>query len=286
LIGIYFQNASGSISHVVARNQAQNAENFHCQPSAGVGIFVESGGSGASRVTIENSTVRGYQKNGITGNETGTDVTIQSNSVVGAGPTTTAQNGIQIGFGATGRVENNSVADDVFSGDPTEGTASGILIYASGDTTITGNTVTTTQNGIPMVTNGTQTADGNRVMNNLIANTVYGDGIDLCSDNNTVMGNTVFSSAEAGIHLDSTCGATGNKNRVSDNNINEACAGILLGSGTGNAFPGINDFANVNYTTLPGDACPPAPAAAAVSTSLLRTQATSTAHHTSSLSPW
>ena len=64
LIGIYYQGASGTVNHVAARNQAQNAENFGCASSAALGIFVESGNSENSTVTIKNSTVLGYQKNG------------------------------------------------------------------------------------------------------------------------------------------------------------------------------------------------------------------------------
>ncbi len=286
LIGIYFQNASGTISQVSARNQAQNAENFPCQASAGLGIFVESGGSGTSTVTIENSTVRGFQKNGITGDETGTTLTIRGNSVVGSGPTTTAQNGIQLGFGATGRVLNNNVADVVFSGDPMNGTASGILIYASSDVTVTGNSVTTTQGGIVTASDSMQTANGNTITGNLVSNTVFGDGIDLCSDHNTAFGNTVFSSAEAGIHLDSTCGASGNNNHVGGNTINEACAGILLGHGSGNVLAEENVFANVNFTTLAGDACPVVASDVTLAKNTATSNTLSTAPHASLARPW
>ena len=257
LIGIYYQNASGTVSFVTARNQAQDAANFGCQTSAGLGIFVQSASPSTSVVKIQNSTVRGYQKNGITGNEVGTTVTITGNSVVGAGPTTTAQNGIQVGFGATGKVLNNTVADDDFNGDPSAGTGSGILIFDSGNMTISGNSVTNAQNGIPIVTDGTFPADTNMVLNNHVSNTHLGDGIDLCSNGNTVSGNIVFSSGQAGIHLDSSCGSTGNNNIVSKNTVNEACAGILLGSGTGNTFPMPNVVANVANTTEAGDVCTP-----------------------------
>lgn len=258
LIGIYYQNASGTVNFVVARNQAQDAANFGCQISAGLGIFVQSASPSTSTVKIENSTVRGYQKNGITGNEVGTTVTITGDSVVGAGPTTTAQNGIQVGFGATGKVQNNTVADDDFNGNPSLGTGSGILIYDSSNVTITGNSVTNTQNGIPIVTDGVFPADHNTVSNNHVSDTHLGDGIDLCSNQNTVSGNTVFSSGQAGIHLNSSCGSTGNNNIVSKNTVNEACAGILRGSGTGNTFPIANLVANVANTSLAGDVCAPA----------------------------
>ena len=223
----------------------------------GLGIFVQSASPSTSTVRIQNSTVRGYQKNGITGNEVGTTVAIAGNSVVGAGPTTTAQNGIQVGFGATGKVQNNTVADDDFNGDPSGGTGSGILIFDSSNTTITANFVTNVQNGIPIVTDGTMPADNNTVANNHVTTTHLGDGIDLCSNGNTVTGNVVFSSGQAGIHLDSSCGSTGNNNTVSKNTVNEACAGILLGSGTGNTLPLPNLVANVANTTRAGDVCTP-----------------------------
>jgi parallel beta-helix repeat protein len=262
LIGIYYQNASGMVSFVVARNQAQNAANFPCQTSAGLGIFVQSASPLTSTVTIQSSTVHGYQKNGITGNEAGTTVTINSNSVVGAGPTTTAQNGIQVGFGATGKVQNNTVADDDFNGDPAAGTGSGILIFDSGNMTITGNSVSNTQNGIPIVTDGTLPADNNTVSTNHVSDTHLGDGIDLCSNGNTVTSNIVFSSSQAGIHLDSSCPnlspSSGNNNTVSKNTVNEACAGILKGNGSGNTFPIANVVANVTNTSLAGDTCAPA----------------------------
>ena len=262
LIGVYYRNASGTLNYVVARNQAQDVPYFGCQGSAGLGIFVQSGGSGSSTVTIKNSSVRGFQKNGITANETGTVVTINGNSVVGAGPVGTAQNGIQIGYGATGKITNNVVADMVSSGDPSLGTAAGILLYGAGNMTITGNTVTNTQNGIPIVTTGSYPADGNTLTNNEVVNTRGGDGIDLCSNNNSLTSNTIFSSGQSGIHLDSSCGATGNNNAVSKNEVNEACAGILLGSGTGNTFPLPNTIANVTNATLAGDVCTPVSLAA------------------------
>jgi len=258
LIGIYFQNAAGTINYVVARNQAQNTANFGCAGSAGLGIFVQSAGpSTPADVTIRNSTVYGYQKNGITANETGTTVRIRGNSVVGAGLVGVAQNGIQVGFGATGLVENNTVADDIFNGDPAAGTGSGILIYDSGDMSIRGNSVAFTQTGIAIVTDGNQSDNNNTIINNQVVNSQFGDGIDLCSNGNTVISNTVFSSSRSGIHLDGSCSSTstGNNNTVSRNVVNDACAGILLGSGTGNKFFIGNTFANVANTTLAGDTC-------------------------------
>ena len=260
LVGIFFKSASGTLNYVVARNQAQNTANFSCGDSAGLGIFVESAGTAKpATVTIKNSTVYGFQKNGITANETGTTVTLNNNSVIGAGPVDIAQNSIQIGYGATGTVENNTVGDDVFNGDPSAGTGSGILVYDSGNLSITGNSVAFTQGGIVIATDGNQTDNDNTLTNNQVVNTQVGDGIDLCSNGNTVTSNTVFSASQSGIHLDSSCVAAsiGSNNTVSKNVVNDACAGILLGSGTGNTFPTANTYANVANTTLAGDTCTP-----------------------------
>lgn len=273
LIGFYYQGASGTLNHVVARNQAQDTANFGCADSAALGIFVESGNSEDSTVTIKNSTVRGYQKNGITADETGTTVTIDGNSVVGAGPVNAAQNGIQVAFGATGRIENNTLADDDFNGDPALGIGTGMLIFASGNMTIMGNSVTNTQTGIVTVTDGGLTADGNTVTGNRVSDTHIGDGIDLCSNSNVVTGNAVFSSDGAGIHLDGSCGSTGSNNIVIRNTVNEACAAILLG-GSGNTISALNTFANVANTTLAGDVC-----TVSVPSALAKSQVSSQGHN-------
>jgi hypothetical protein len=260
LIGICYQNASGAVNYVAVRNQAQNSANFGCAGSAGLGIFVQSAGlSTPAGVTIKNSTFYGYQKNGITANETGTTVIVRGNSIIGAGPINIAQNGIQVGYGATGIVQDNTVADDLFNGNPADGVGSGILILDSGDMSIRGNSVASTQYGIAVVTDGNQSDNNNSVINNQIVNTQIGDGIDLCSNGNTVMSNSVFSSSQAGILLDGSCSSTstGNNNTISANVVNDACAGILLGSGTGNTFPVANTYANVAFLTLAGDVCTP-----------------------------
>src|SRR5262249_40803845 len=127
------------------RNQTLGSGLEGCQ--GGLGIFIGSSNGDTSMVTIENSSIHSYQKNGITANESGTNVIIRRNTVVGLGPTSgAAQNGIQIGFGATGEIRRNSVIDDVFV--PATASATGILVIASAGVRIVSNTVATTQGGI------------------------------------------------------------------------------------------------------------------------------------------
>src|SRR5271169_4469835 len=102
-----------------------------------------TGGAGTSTVTVQNSSVHDFQKNGITGNEVGTKLTVSSNEVRGLGPTNGAsENGIQLGFGATGRVGGNTVIDEIWAPDTSADSgdaAVGILIFDVADATVANN---------------------------------------------------------------------------------------------------------------------------------------------------
>jgi hypothetical protein len=267
-IGIYFQNSSGTITDNAVRDQLMDPADQGCQ--IGLAINVESS-TGFPAVTISNNSVRNYDKNGITasgpGNgSSGPAVTVSGNTVLGIGATSaTAQNGIQIGFGATGSVTTNDVADDIYinpacggSGQPPCYGSSGILIYASSGVSVSTNIVESTQLGIATASDPTYgLADNTTIKTNHIGGTQTFDAIDLCSDNNTAQTNIIYGSAQSGVHVDDECpNSTGSGNNVTKNTINEACAGILLGSGSSNTVSP-NTFANVTNTTLAGDVCTP-----------------------------
>jgi len=207
--------------------------------------------------------VRNYDKNGITASgpgagSPGPNVTVTGNTVIGLGATSvTAQNGIQIGFDATGSVSTNYVADDIYTG-PTYG-SSGILIYASSGVTVTSNTVDSTQLGIVPATDPTYgNANGTIIRLNHVGGTQTYDAIDLCSDGNTASSNVIYGSAESAVHVDDECPpSTGSHTTVSSNTINEACAGILIGPSSASNTIGTNTFMNVTNTTLAGDTCTP-----------------------------
>src|SRR5258708_24947278 len=160
VIGILYQNASGTLNHIATRNQwigtsESDSGSNGCQN--GLGIFVQSGNSGTSTVTVENSSVHDYQKNGITGNEVGTTITVLNNDVVGQGATNgAAENGVQIGVGAVGTVSGNLVIDDGWAPDTITDpgdAAAGILLYdTSGSPVVINNTVDNTQYGIAVLT--------------------------------------------------------------------------------------------------------------------------------------
>jgi hypothetical protein len=242
LMGILFQNASGTVNHVAVRNQVTGDTVNGCQ--AGKGIYVESS-IGTSVVTVENSSVHNYSKNGITGRYPGTTLTATGNYVQGSGvqPAGDAQNGIEIAFGATGTVKSNTVIDNLYE-DPTSATASDILLYDAAESSgieVASNILGSSQ--IPIALE-TDLAFGSSENGNTVAvtgNKIFGtgawDAIDVCTNSNTISGNTIFNSAESGVHLDAACGA-GNGNAVTGNTILEsACAGVLKDPGTTNPNP-------------------------------------------------
>lgn len=265
VIGILYQNASGTVNEVVARNQTLPGFTG-CQ--SGIGIYVQSGAGGNSTVTVSNSSVHDYQKDGIAGRGIGTALIVTGNSVRGLGPDPIiAQNGIEIGLGASGTVSNNAVADDIYQNavNPGDG-ASGILVFASTKAQIVGNTVGNTQFGIAIASDPVLgAADSATIRNNNVFGTILFDGIDLCSNKNVAVGNNVVDSAESAVHFDDTCGATGNQNTVSGNTINEACAGLLRGAATSGNLVFLNSAFNVVNQILGGDICtsPDAPAVVA-----------------------
>jgi len=236
LIGVYFQNSSGSLRHAAVRNFTLGAALNGCQ--SGTGVFVESGGGQASDVEIADCSIHDYQKNGITANETGTTAKIHNNVVTGIGPTPgAAQNGIQIGFSAGGAIRENVVANNVWSPCTAVATcvtvATDILVTQSDNVRVADNTAGISQVGIFV--------DGNNAevrSNKVFAASVF-ENIRLQGNGNRAAENTVFNGGDADIYVQ------GNNNSVVRNSISEAPVGILEAQGsTGNQFTG-NTFFNV-----------------------------------------
>jgi len=263
-IGIYYQNSSGTISHNSVLNEVLVGSGLiGCQ--AGLGIFVQSGNAGSSTVAITNNNVANYQKNGITGNGLGTAVTINSNDVIGQGPTNgAAENSIQIGFGATGSITSNSVGSDVWAPDvygDTGNAAAGLLVYASPNVAIKSNSVNNTQYGIAVVSDPTYgAADGATLTGNTVSSTHLYDGIDLCSNSNTATGNFVNGSDEAAVHVDDTCTGASTGNTIKANSFNSACAGVLSGPGaSGNTTTPNTSYNVVTLQVTGSNTCTPPP---------------------------
>ena len=235
LRGILYQDASGTVNHVAVRNEVPN--DIPTGVQSGQGIFVETTNSDSAVLTVENSSVHNYNKNGIVARYGGARLTATSNYVQGSGAISyIAQNGIEVAFnGAWGSIKDNTVIDNFYL--PTASSASDILLYDAeedGSVTVSGNIVGNSNIAIALQTDTPGTyGDGVFVTGNKIFGTSTFDAIDVCTSDNIVTGNLVFNSTQSGIHLDTSCGAGTGNNATSNTILESACAGILQDSGAG-----------------------------------------------------
>jgi hypothetical protein len=126
---------------------------------------------------------------------------------------------------------------------------------------VSGNTVHSTQYGI--VAEGFDgDADNAKITGNTVSDTYLYDAIDICGASSaTVTGNKLNASDEAAVHLDSTCPVDSTGNTVSNNTINDACAGVMTGSGSGGTIGTVTGTNVANLTLTGTDVCqlPPPP---------------------------
>lgn len=250
LIGILYENASGSITHNAVRSMSTPAVSG-CQ--GGDAIVVLTGSGQSSAVDIAANSVHDYQKNGITGDEDGTTVTIHDNTVTESAPATgAAPNGIQIGFGAAGKINGNTVSGNVWgpcvSVSNCSAAGTGILIYESDSVSVKYNSVGTNQFGIAV--------EGNKakIENNSVYNSLVPDGIVLMGNDNEATSNTITHSDQAAVAIQ------GNDNTVQDNTITDALTGILTVSGSS----GNTESGNTFHDTVTKKADPASPLAPAM----------------------
>jgi hypothetical protein len=255
LVGIFYRNASGEIRDVAIKNMILGVGLEGCQ--SGLGIFVQKPGGLVREVMVVNSSIHDYQKNGITGNEPGTRIRATGNVVTGIGPTSgAAQNGIQIGFGATGQIDGNVVINHIWSPCVSVSdclnvgfAAAGLAIVNTNNVSILGNTVGKSQCGICLGPPARESGQVNnsQVRQNIVFDNDVLDGISVTGDNNMVRFNTITNSDRSAIRVG------GNNNRILRNNINEALIGVLEATGSeGNVIVG-NQFVNTP-TPLQGPA--------------------------------
>ncbi|MBI2776634.1 MAG: right-handed parallel beta-helix repeat-containing protein [Chloroflexi bacterium] len=128
LRGILFDAVPGAITNNTVTGIRQGTTSG-CQEGNAIDVRKAPFGTGGSdaTVTISGNTITGYQKTGIVASGS-VAATITSNTIVGDGPVTyIAQNGIQVGFGATAIVKFNSVSRNTYT--PADTIACGLLIY-------------------------------------------------------------------------------------------------------------------------------------------------------------
>ena len=173
-VGVYYRDASGTVSGVKVTGIQQSHNAFGCQPGANGGVLAATdssqtaptNGTGSAALWVPpptgwaNSTVgmgsvvvNNYDKDGITCSDPGTTCNINLSTVTGSGPIptnanpweNTAQNGIEV-YGANASISNttvsgNSYTNPGYTGSGYSTSASGILVINAGTFTLTGSTV-------------------------------------------------------------------------------------------------------------------------------------------------
>lgn len=261
--GIQYFLSSGTINHVAVRNEIPSGAGLQvCND--GDGIYIATDNFGASNVTIENSSIHAFQRNGIEATARGTSVKIQKNSIGGntVGP---ASNGIAIWFGASGTVTGNSIINvlEPVSFPNVGGGGFGVIVQCSQGVTMSENIIGDTQVGIFIDTafcsSSTGNGDANTISKNTISQTHIFDAVYVCGNYNLVQSNIINSTSEAAIRLDDSCnpGVSGFFNTFASNTVNEACTTSLVDPAvSGVNTIGSNTTYNVSFDQLSGTVLP------------------------------
>ncbi len=211
----------------------QNPALAGCQDGIAIRAGSQALGQTAT-VTVNNSTITGYQKSAVIVDGTGSSGTITNNVITGLGLENTAENAIQISRSAAATISGNTITGNQCSNtscgpDPvTQSFGTGVLIFStSGVIQINNNTISTNDTGVynndPNITISGNTMVGNRF-----------NGIFLDEGNATVTGNTLSGPMNTGVIAVSFNGNGGNSNgTLTGNTIAGAGIGLQLIDETG-----------------------------------------------------
>ncbi|MGP8077874.1 MAG: hypothetical protein ACLQC7_08855 [Thermoplasmata archaeon] len=176
--GVDFQASSGTLTNAIVANVAMPTADFGCQ--SGIGVYAynayfnyEGTNHAPDTVAISASTITGYQKGGVVCDDLQETCSLSTAVVTGVGATAlTAQNGIQIAYGASGTVTGSTVTGDHYTGGVAKNadyflpiyTATGILVYDGGNTiVITGNVLSGNDLGIALLGTPVATVSTNAI---------------------------------------------------------------------------------------------------------------------------
>ncbi len=191
----------------------------------GVAVYVWDSAGTDRTVVIENCTIYDYQKNGMALNGANLYAIVMNSTVTGSGPTSLiAQNGIQLGWGATGVVDGNTVSGNWYTGGGWAST--GGLVYQSDDVVVTNNIFNNNLYGVLLVGKNATIAD-NAFNNNDV-------GIGLYPDSDAYIYGSSFSGNAEDIMWAAEVAGTDHFFGAIQNAINNAASGgtVVVYSGT------------------------------------------------------
>jgi parallel beta-helix repeat protein len=197
--GIYVRDgASANISNnYITQMWDVIASNRGVQNGGAIHVGRQFEGTSGSAV-IENNTIDHFQKGGIVVDNTGSNAVISNNTVSGEGPILwTAQNGIQVGRGATGVVQNNDVNNLSYAGPYYS--ASGILVFSTSNVNVSGNHVTACDLGVAFADVTKSEIDHNRITDGM-----YGIDVDEFSTGsqmNEIDHNDSLNNSQEGVYV-------------------------------------------------------------------------------------
>ena len=220
-------------------------ESPHNGSQHGIGIYWRAffaGGGVTGRIV--GNTITAYQKGGIVTNGTGIQANISDNTVTGDGHVFfIAQNGIQIGYGASASVLRNNVSGNSYKGYPGDGSASGGVLVVGG----AGYGTCPDGNDCPYTVN-------TKINDNVLANNdvgvylsnVAGDGFsapatatNIKAVNNTISDDQCFNTSyQAGVS------DVGNNDKIINNKISGYAGCITVYNPSGVAIDADTSFTN------------------------------------------
>ena len=216
--GIGFFNAGGLIQgneiHAVRDNPLSGTQH-------GVGIYAFNLDGTPRTLVVDDNNIYDFQKNGMSLLGTGLTVEVTNNTVTGSGPLGVgmpAQNGIQLGAGATGTISGNTISD-IWYTDPSWASIGILVSDATGTVEISDNTITDTKEAMYVYSTGAPVdavITGNVVVNCEWGITVWSTTGTLADAD--IIGNTINGCTVLAVYTDNPSTLV-NENNFTDNGI-------------------------------------------------------------------
>jgi hypothetical protein len=169
-VGAAWWNAGGQLLNATVTRVRDNP---FSGVQHGVAVYCYNNTSGPYALEVGSVTMADFQKNAMALNGTGMTVNVHDCTITGQGPTTvTAQNGIQVSFGAGGTLTNDAISAINYT--PNSAASCGVLVYQSTNVAISGGSVSNCQSGI-YYEDGSGSITGTSQSGSMWSTTLYND---------------------------------------------------------------------------------------------------------------